>query len=80
MYVYDVYHITFYNIGRSEDAIELINDLEEEYSEAYMLLAELSNQVFRLIQKVTDGSLYLYWIFGWMEAWESKSAMLNFEK
>ena len=76
---YDLYPITFYNIGRSEDAIDLINDLEEEYSEAYMLLSELANKVFRLIQKATDNGDYLYWVFGWMSGFETNSAMLDFD-
>ena len=46
-----------------------------------MFMSEVVNQILRFIQRtVLHDSDYLYWIYGWITAWDSHSAMLSFEE
>jgi len=68
------------NDGRVEDAQQLLTGVEEDFQMSYLFMGEVSNQVFRFIQKATGNHEYLYWLYGVMAALESSIGMISLDK
>ena len=65
------------NDGIAENSTTLITYIEEAYEISYQFLGEVANQCFKVVLQTFDAEDFLYWLYGWMTAVASTSAMID---
>jgi len=71
---------TWDNLGKAEDAITLIDHLEDEFQRDYVFLETVALQGFKTLHENFPSETFLSWMFGYLVGASSKLAMKDWEE